>query len=408
MQFEVSSQSHGITDVPGFMASGVACDIRGKGNGQLDLGILYSSTPCQIAGVFTRNRVRAAPVQYDQKLLESGKPAFGVVANSGNANACTATKGFENTTRMAELTESLLDLQAGSVWVCSTGRIGRQLPMQSVEKGISDASQQLTRESSGGDRFASCILTSDTREKKITGRIVLPDDRAVTIASVAKGAGMIRPDMATMLAFLATDLEISNEMLQRELQRAVDPTFNAITVDGDMSTNDTVLLLANGASGVNWEKENEDFRQAFRQGLLQVCECLAKLIVGDGEKISKVVTLKIEQAETEAEARQVGYAVAHSPLVKASWAGSDPNWGRVIAAVGYSGVDVEENRLSMHYDEVSVFENGLPVDANLGDWKAIVGRQTFTITLKLGRGESGATLIASDLTPEYLEFNMKE
>lgn len=400
--------SHGITDVPGFKASGVHCDVRQKGNDQLDLGIIFSETPCSVAGTFTRNRIKAAPVLKCMELLDGDDPIHGVVANSGNANACTGVEGLANAAAMTEQAEEHLSGQGGKLLVCSTGRIGRQLPMKEVRKGVELAVDHLTDDSTGGEKFAKCILTSDTREKKITVAVESESGDSVTLAGVAKGAGMIRPDMATMLAFIATDLKISQVDLQTELGLAVKTSFNAITVDGDMSTNDTVLCFANGVGSVNWNSASGSFKEAFREALDLVCKRLAKLIVGDGEKITKVVTLKIDHAESENSALEVAYAIAHSPLVKSSWAGSDPNWGRVVAAAGYSGVPVVENDLRMFYDDVLVFEKGLPVDVNLPTWQTVVDQKEFAIRLDLGMGEASAELIASDLTPEYINFNMKE
>jgi glutamate N-acetyltransferase / amino-acid N-acetyltransferase len=210
------------------------------------------------------------------------------------------------------------------------------------------------------------------------------------------------------LCFVATDAAIGKLPLQRALSAAVEDSFNRITIDGDMSTNDTVLLLANGVSGITWQSSDEGFRKAFADALLKICEHLAYLIVGDGEKISKVVTLQIFGAANEEDARKVGYAIGHSALVKSSWAGSDPNWGRVLCAVGYSGVPVVEQHLSMHYDEIPVVVKGQPVDENLSKWKSIVARKQFTIRVDLAMGDAETRLIASDLTPEYITFNMKE
>ena len=405
--YEVCETSSGLTDVPGFYLSGIGADIRKKQNSLLDLGIFYSPAACRAAGVFTRNRVRAAPVTFDEEVLGNEGPIHGIVANSGNANACTGEQGMTNTREMAKLAEELTSAPEGSFLVCSTGRIGRQLPMDNVREGIRKAVEAMGPEPQNGIDFADCILTSDTKNKKISVK-VSDGDHTISISGVAKGAGMIRPDMATMLGFIATDLEIGNEALKSILLDVTDLSFNAITVDGDMSTNDTVLCLANGVSGLNWDEASEGFKDCFKQALLKVCEYLAYLIVGDGEKITKVVTLKITGAASLEEARKAAYAVAHSPLVKSSWAGSDPNWGRVIAAIGYSGVPITETQLKMDYDGVPVMRNGTPVDENLPRWQEIVAKKQFEIAVELGMGEVETRLIASDLTPEYITFNMKE
>jgi glutamate N-acetyltransferase/amino-acid N-acetyltransferase len=397
----------GLADVPGFRVSGVGCDIRGKGDPRLDLGIVHSKVPCAAAGVFTTNRVRAAPVMLCEERLAKGGVIHGVVANSGNANACTGPEGAANALEMTALAEQCSGAPEGSFLVAQTGRIGRQVPMDSVRKGIRDAASALAENPKGGIAFADAILTSDTRNKK-RSLVIRNGSQQVHLAAVAKGAGMIRPDMATMLAFIATDLQIERSELRLLLKEAADVSFNAITVDGDMSTNDTVIALANGVSAVSWADADEAFRSAFRSALRSICEDLALLIVGDGEKISKVVTLEVEGADSREDARKAGYAVAHSALVKASWAGSDPNWGRVLAAVGYSGVAVDQDQLCMWYDAVPVVEQGRPVDANLPQWRAIVARKSFSIRLNLAMGPVSTRLIASDLTPEYITFNMKE
>jgi glutamate N-acetyltransferase / amino-acid N-acetyltransferase len=398
---------NGPTDVPGFRASGVGCDIRGKQNDRLDIGILFSEKPCSVAGVFTTNKVRAAPVTLCEERLASGGAIHGVVANSGNANACTGEEGWANALRMVALAESGLRLKADSMLVCSTGRIGRQMPMAQVEKGIEKAIGSLGNAPANGLAFADCILTSDTRNKKIT--VVVSDGtQAITIAGVAKGAGMIRPDMATMLAFLATDIGIDRGDLKNVLKTAADQTFNAITVDGDMSTNDTVLVFANGHSGIRYSELSIEGKMAFEAGLLKVCEHLAYLIVGDGEKITKVVTLEISGAPDPAAAKKVGYAIAHSALVKSSWAGEDPNWGRILAAAGYSGVAVDERKMDLHYDQVPVWIKGRICEENLSKWKEVVSQESFRIHLDLGLGNGSSRILASDLTPEYITYNMKE
>jgi len=399
--------SNGVTDAKGFRASGVSCDIRGKGNGQLDIGIVYSAMPCVVAGTFTTNRVKAAPVLLDQLRVRSGNPVHGVIANSGNANACTGDEGYANAEAEVALAEGLSGRPSGSFLVCSTGRIGRQMPMEKVSAGIHSAWESLGEEVLNGHAFSQCILTSDTRPKRC-GVVLRNGSKEVHIAACAKGAGMIRPDMATMLAFIATDLGCDQPDLQRLLSEAVEDSFNSITVDGDMSTNDTVLLLGNGASGVRLEASDHELRSMFLKGLAAVCERLAYLIVGDGEKISKVVTVKVVGAPDRESARKVAYSIAQSALVKSSWAGSDPNWGRVLCAAGYSGLAVDEAKMSMYYDICPVVKNGGVIDANLPEWRKIVSKKEFSLVLDLGMGMAEARLLASDLTPEYIEFNMHE
>ena len=406
MKLTIKEQSPGITDVPGFSAAGVACDIRENGSARLDLGIILSEKPCAGAGVFTQNDVVAAPVRFCKSLLSPTQVFHAIVANSGNANACTGEQGELDCLSMAERAREALSLPPKSVFVSSTGRIGRALPMERIQKGIGNVALRATRDSAGGHDFAESILTSDTRPKTVTVRIESGEKR-YSVAGVAKGAGMIEPNMATMLAFIATDIAVPQATLQATLTRAVHGSFNRISVDGDMSTNDTVLLLSNGVSGTP-ANDNADLLDAFHKAVGEVCSRLARMIVSDGERIDHIVDLTVKGAASEEDAEKVARAIGNSLLVKTSWYGNDPNWGRIVDAAGYARVGLDFDKLSLHYGEIPVIVQGKPVEENLSQWKAEVSNREFSITLDLNMGKSSFRLLTADLTEGYVDFNKSE
>lgn len=413
--FTISSHPGGLSDVNGFSVGAAGCDIRNKGNDRLDVTLVHSKLPCTVAGTFTVNSFKAAPVLLCQKVLSSARPCHGFVANSGNANACTGERGYQDALHMQRLAEASCHAPAGSFMVASTGRIGEFLPMEKLRHGIEQASARLG-DSGEGLRGADAILTSDTRRKVITVAVPTPVG-VITLSGCAKGAGMIQPGMATMLAFLATDARIAQHTLAALLKDAVDDSFNAITVDGDMSTNDTVLLLANGASAIDLDAaHNADVKTVFRAALRHVCSVLAEQIVGDGEKITKVVDIRVTGALSRAEAEKAARAIGNSLLVKSSWYGNDPNWGRLLDAVGYSGAQVVVPGVKLFYQDcheddvaVAVFADGLPLSHLKPRWKDIVSQARFRILLDLGTGGDGYyRLLASDLTEGYVNFNKSE
>ncbi len=406
MDLTIKEQSPGITDVPGFSAAGVASDIRSNGSDRLDLGIVYSEKPCSGAGVFTQNDVSAAPVRFCKSLLSPTRAFHAIVANSGNANACTGEQGEKDCRTMAEQTRQALQLPPASVFVASTGRIGRTLPMDNIERGIRQAAKRVTRDSAGGHDFSHAILTSDTRPKTVTARIETEAQR-YTVAGVAKGAGMIEPNMATMLAFLATDIAIPQATLQASLTRAVHGSFNRISVDGDMSTNDTVLLLSNGASS-GAVHDDANLLDAFHRAVGEVCNRLARMIVADGERINHVVNLCVSGAKSEEDAEKVARAIGNSLLVKTSWFGNDPNWGRIVDAAGYARVGLDFDRINLRYGDIPVLIHGKPVEENQLQWKTEVANREFSITLDLDMGKHSYHLLTADLTEGYVNFNKSE
>lgn len=399
--------SNGIADCPGFKTAGVACDVRELDDKErLDLAMVVADEPCPAAGVFTLNDVCAAPVLLCKEILtQSGNKIAGFIANSGNANAATGAQGMADAKEMG--TSAQLDSGIGAPFlICSTGRIGRKLPMDRIKSGIEDASQILTCSAESSLNAADAILTSDTRRKVATAQFEF-EGKTVTVAGMAKGAGMIEPNMATMLAFLATDAIADSEQLQTILTEQTNKTFNCISIDGDMSTNDTVLLFANGKSGIT-PSESPELLAAFSEAVYQVCDDLAEKIVGDGEKVTKLIELIVDGCQTEADAEKVARAVGNSLLVKTSWYGSDPNWGRLADAAGYARVGLKEELFDIYYNEVPALIKGVPQDANLDQWKEIAARNRFRITLHLNQGDAKYRLLTSDLSEAYVDFNKSE
>ena len=397
----------GLTEAGGFFCAGVSADVRGKRDGRLDLALIHSNRPCSAAGVFTTNDVKAAPVNYCMDLLARRDTARAVVVNSGNANACTGIQGERDARMMASETARQLDLQADEVLVCSTGRIGEKLPTSRITAGIKDAAEDLSEGVEGGRGFLRAILTSDTRTKSCFAEVG-GSSGAYRIAGAAKGAGMIEPNMATMLAFLTTDAEVEPPLLRQLLQDVVGETFNKITVDGDMSTNDTVLLLANGFSRVRIASSYTVAVTAFREALGRVCRHLAEKVVGDGERITKVVDLKVDGAVDDSAAERVARAIANSLLVKTSWYGNDPNWGRLVDAAGYARVGLDFDKIDLFYDDEPTLLQGEPQTRNRKKWQAVVERESFAISLNLNQGEGSCQLLTTDLTEGYVDFNKSE
>ncbi len=404
---EIIKNPSGITDVPGFEAAGVACDIREIADGRLDMGLIYSKERCSTAGVFTKNDVKAAPVILGQETLNRDKGIHAVIINSGNANACTGKQGFVDCEEM--LNEGCRKLKIGvdNILVASTGRIGRLMPMANIKKGIALAVEAKSAEAKSGHDCATAILTSDTCSKLFSVKFD-HEGKAVHLGGIVKGAGMIQPDMATMLAFIVSDIKSSSTLLHSMLSDAVGSSFNSISIDGDMSTNDTVLLLGNGVSGVDLDLGEEKKKNKFLKALRLVSSHLAEKIVADGERITKVVNLSIKNAKEASDAEKVARCVANSLLVKTSWFGSDPNWGRLIDAAGYAMVGIEVDKLDVYYDDILIFQQGEYVESNLLKCGEIVSRRKFSITLDLNIGKSEFEMLTTDLSMGYVDFNKSE
>ncbi|MCS6773839.1 MAG: bifunctional glutamate N-acetyltransferase/amino-acid acetyltransferase ArgJ [Anaerolineae bacterium] len=384
----------------GFRAAGVAAGL--KKNNDLDLALIVSDADCAAAAVFTTNRVRAAPVVYDQRLIAERHPLRAVVINAGNANACTGVQGIRDCEETAALVAAELGCAPHAVFVMSTGVIGVPLPMAKLRAAIPHAARALSPD--GLESAARAMMTTDTRPKLASGDLSAaaksdPSARAARIIGVAKGAGMIHPNMATMLAVILTDAVVSQEVLASTLRRAVQRSFNRISVDGDTSTNDTVLVLANGTSGL------APTSTEFEIMLTSVCMDLAQQIARDGEGATKFVTLKVTGARDEAMAEAVGRAVTRSPLVKTALYGEDPNWGRILAAAGASGQDIDPNRLALWIGDVQVCAEGAPMPYSEAEAAAALKSREITIQLDLGLGEASATLWTCDLSHEYVTIN---
>ncbi|MCC6356128.1 MAG: bifunctional glutamate N-acetyltransferase/amino-acid acetyltransferase ArgJ [Verrucomicrobiae bacterium] len=392
----------GVTSPKGFRASGVRCGI--KRARRPDFAMIASDTTAVASGVFTTNQIKAAPVRVSMGHIR-GQKARAIVANSGNANACTGVEGIADAKETAALTARVLGCSASQLLVCSTGRIGRRLPMEKIRQGILKAFHALSR--SGGASAARAIMTSDTARKEIAVSFLI-GGRRVTIGACAKGAGMIDPNMATMLCFVTTDAVIDARTLNRCLREAVDESFNRITVDGDMSTNDTVLMLANGASGNPPLRGYHPELPRFQQALNHVLKDLARKIVSDGEGVTRVVEVAVTGAASQLDARRAAVAVAKSTLVKTAWAGGDPNWGRLMAALGYSGARVREELVDICFDGVSAVRGGQLGRCPESRLKASVSKPRFKVMINLHLGEGEHTVYTTDMTVEYVRLNMSE
>ncbi len=414
-----------IVAARGFRASGVFCDIKRLGTGKgsakgkkRDLALIVSEVPATVAGMFTTNQACAAPVKVCVERVEKGN-AQALVANSGNANACTGRQGLKDAGEMARFTEQALTLPPGSVLVGSTGRIGVTMPMDNIRAGIIEAAVGLGSTPDHAAQAAEAIMTSDTKAKQVAVEFKL-GGKSVRVGGICKGAGMIQPGMsatgkrpaanplhATMLCFITTDARIEAKVLQAALREAVANSFNRITVDSDMSTNDTVLVLANGLAG---NPKSGGFG-LFQAALSHVCLELAKMIVRDGEGVSRIVTVRVNGAKSFSDADAAARAVANSPLVKTSWHGGDPNWGRIIAAVGYSPATVVEEKVDIGYsapgsrDILWSLKRGQPTKATFKALCAAVAPKEFDLHVNLNLGRSSAVIYAADLTEEYVDFN---
>lgn len=405
METEYTEGSAGVVEPAGFRAGWAAAGIRGDGSDRPDVGVLLSDRPAALAAVFTSNDIVAAPVEQGREVLRLGRRVRGIVANSGNANACTGEEGRGDCTAMAREIAGAVDGEPGEFLVASTGRIGRPLPMAVVREGIRAAAADPEASREAGEGFARAILTSDTRTKTVTATVREAGEVLFRVGGAAKGAGMIEPGMATMLAFLTTDLGLPARALQEHLRAAVDASFNRITVDGDMSTNDSVFLLANGVAGPG---EGEGRVGSFAEALAGCCQRLAAMIVGDGERVEHRIELCVRGARSTGAAEKVARSIAHSLLVKSSWYGEDPNWGRLLSAAGAARTGIRLEDLDLFYGEVPVVRAGRPLEENAGAWRREVARPEFRITLSLGQGEATFRMLASDLTPGYVDFNKSE
>ncbi len=399
----------GITAPQGFLANGIAAGIKKR---KKDMAVLVSEIPAQAAGAFTTNKVKAAPVLWDKQLVDSGKPMVAIVVNSGNANACTGEQGLADTQAMAAQAAELLAAQSreastDQVLVCSTGVIGVPLPMDTVRKGIRTCMKGLSKEPEAAVAAADAICTTDTFRKEVAVEVEI-DGKPVRIAGMAKGSGMIHPNMATMLSFITTDAGISAAVLQELLGTTIIDTYNMISVDGDTSTNDTVLVLANGCSGVELQKGTPQW-EAFCEAFTYVHTFLAKAIVRDGEGAGKFIEVTVSGAKSVGDARILARSVVSSSLVKAAFFGADANWGRILCAMGYSGADFNPagTELSFASDKgmIVVVSNGEPVVFDEQLAKKILLEKEVAVLARLNDGGATATAWGCDLSYEYVRIN---
>ncbi len=396
------SENHriaGVAHPKGFKAAGVRAGI--KKNGNLDVAVIHTEREAAVAGVFTKNLVAAAPVQVSKKVVATGT-AHAIVANAGCANACTGEQGLHDAERMAEITAGELGCKVDDVIVASTGVIGFNLPMDKMESGIKAAVQKLSRE--GSVNAGNAIVTTDTYSKACATEVEIGGVE-VRFGAIAKGSGMIRPDMATMLCFITTDADIDAKLLQSALSDATEVSFNCISVDGDMSTNDSVVVLANGAAGNPKITERGEDYEKFSATLKTLCVELAKRIAADGEGATKFLTINVTGAQTFADAKRVGMSVANSPLVKTAFFGQDANPGRTICAVGYSGVDIVPEKTVIDFGGVNVYRDGLVTKFDAEAMRNVLAQRDIVVDIALNLGDAAATIYTCDLSFQYVKIN---
>lgn len=396
----------GVTAAEGFEAAAAAAGIKYQGRD--DMALIYSGTPCRAAGTFTTNVVKAAPVKWDQKIVAEAPYVQAVVVNSGIANACTGAEGYGYCKETAEEAAKVLGVPETAVLVASTGVIGMQLPMDRLKKGISLLKEAKGEGAGKGTAAAKAIMTTDTVHKEIAVQVEL-GGKTVTIGGMCKGSGMIHPNMCTMLAFVTTDAAISKEMLQRAVSADVKDTYNMISVDGDTSTNDTLLVLANGLAG-NPEitEENEDYR-TFAAALNEVNTYLAKKMAGDGEGATALFEVKIVGAESKEQAVTLSKSVVTSSLVKAAIYGHDANWGRILCAMGYSGAQFDPEKVDLFFESaagrIQIIENGVAVDYSEEEATRILSEPEVTAIADVKMGTASAVAWGCDLTYDYVKIN---
>lgn len=396
---KIKKISGGINAVTGFKSSGINCGI--KGGGKKDLMLILSENLAVAAGVFTTNRVKAPSVIETSRRVKNGI-AKAIIANSGNANACTGEKGREDTLAVIEFTGKNLKVSGKNVLVASTGIIGRFLEVDKIKKGIISLIKKIVSGKLSGT--ADAIMTTDTFFKEIAVEVKMKKG-TIRIAGIAKGAGMICPNMATMLSFIVTDAKIKKNVLQKALKEAVDKSFNMITIDGDMSTNDMVLVLANGMSDSYEIRKGSDELKLFREGLDFVTGELAKMIVLDGEGATKLIKISVSGAKTKESAKVAAMAIANSNLVKTAFFGEILNWGRIAAALGASGIELSPDKIDICFNGRRIVKNGCGDSFNKKEIKNILKNKEITIEVSLNQGKEDTTVLTSDLSYEYIRIN---
>lgn len=398
--------SGGVTAAKGFCAASTAAGIKYKD--RKDMALIFSKTPCKAAGTFTTNIVKAAPVKWDQKIVAESACAHAVVVNAGIANACTGQEGMDYCSKTADHAAELLKIPADSVLVASTGVIGMQLPIDRIKDGVSAMVPELSDANEAGHQASLAIMTTDTHEKEVAVEIEL-GGKTVTIGGMCKGSGMIHPNMCTMLSFVTTDAAITKELLQEALSEDVKDTYNMISVDGDTSTNDTCLLLANGEAGnAEISEKNEDYRK-FAEALNFVNTTLAKQMAGDGEGATALFEVKVIHAKDKEQAKVLSKSVITSNLTKAAIYGHDANWGRILCAMGYSGAVFDPEKVDLYFSskngEIKIIENGVALDYSEEEATKILSAEAVTATADIKMGDASATAWGCDLTYDYVKIN---
>ena len=398
--------SGGVTAAKGFCAASTAAGIKYKD--RKDMALIFSKTPCKAAGTFTTNIVKAAPVKWDQKIVAESACAHAVVVNAGIANACTGQEGMDYCSQTADHAAELLKIPADSVLVASTGVIGMQLPMERIKDGVSAMVPELSDANEAGHQASLAIMTTDTHEKEVAVEIEL-GGKTVTIGGMCKGSGMIHPNMCTMLSFVTTDAAITKELLQEALSEDVKDTYNMISVDGDTSTNDTCLLLANGEAGnAEISEKNEDYRK-FAEALNFVNTTLAKQMAGDGEGATALFEVKVIHAKDKEQAKVLSKSVITSNLTKAAIYGHDANWGRILCAMGYSGAVFDPEKVDLYFSskngEIKIIEDGVALDYSEEEATKILSAEAVTATADIKMGDASATAWGCDLTYDYVKIN---
>ena len=397
--FSEKNAAAGVTFPKGFKAAGVKAGIKKSGN--LDLALIYTEKEAAVAGVFTKNAVAAAPVIVSREVVKGGK-AHAIVANAGCANACTGEAGIANARKMAALAAAEVGCAPDEVLVGSTGIIGVNLPMDKLEAGIKAAAAELSED--GSKNAGNAIITTDTYSKAGSCEVEI-GGKAVRFGVIAKGSGMIQPNMATMLCYITTDANISSQLMQKALSDIVEVSFNMISVDGDMSTNDTVLVLANGESGAPEIKAGSPEYDKFYATLKEICQELSKRIAADGEGATKFLTINVKGTKTFEDAKTVAMSIAKSPLVKTAFFGEDPNWGRVICAVGYAGIPMVPEKTVIKFGGIPVYANGLGAEFKEEDIHKVMAEHDIVIDVEMGLGEAEATVWSCDFSYEYVKIN---
>ena len=396
----------GVTAAKGFMAA--SCEAGIKYKNRTDMAFVFSKKPCTCAGTFTSNVVKAACVQWDQKIVYSGEPMHGVVINSGIANACTGKEGFDACEATARAVEKTLDVPYNTVAVASTGVIGMQLPVDKLVAGVEAMSKTLDDSISAGTAASKAIMTTDTVNKEVAVTFEA-GGKEITLGGMSKGSGMIHPNMCTMLAFLTTDINIEKALLQEAVSGVVKDSFNMITVDGDTSTNDTLLVMANGEAGNEMVKEKSDDYNAFKEALSFVCTFLAKKMAADGEGASKLFEAKVVNAKSKDDARTLSRAIVGSNLSKAAIFGCDANFGRFLCAMGYSGADFDQNDVELFFESANgrlkVFDKGTPIVFDEDEALKIMKADAVTVFVDMHEGSEEATAWGCDLTYDYVKIN---